>query len=83
MRRVVVTGIGILGPLGCGMETTWRRLVAVGGASAVSPIYAFGLFWHTDEIDWFPGRGKRDRSAPEPFSDPRWDVHARTAVRRD
>jgi hypothetical protein len=28
-------------------------------ASTVSPIYAFGLFWHTDEIDWFPGRGKR------------------------
>ena len=29
-------------------------------ASTVSPIYAFGLFWHADEIDWFPGRGKRD-----------------------
>ena len=26
----------------------------------VSPIHAFGLFWQTDEIDWFPGRGKRD-----------------------
>ena len=26
----------------------------------VSPIHAFGLFWHTEEIDWFPGRGKRD-----------------------
>jgi hypothetical protein len=28
-------------------------------ASTVSPIYAFGLFWQADEIDWFPGRGKR------------------------
>jgi hypothetical protein len=28
--------------------------------STVSPIHAFGLFWQTDEIEWFPGRGKRD-----------------------
>src|SRR5512139_3806349 len=28
MRRVVVTGLGIVSPLGCGVETNWRRLVA-------------------------------------------------------
>ena len=28
MRRVVVTGMGIVSPLGCGLEETWRRLVA-------------------------------------------------------
>src|SRR5688572_5760719 len=28
MRRVVVTGMGMVGPLGCGVETTWRRLIA-------------------------------------------------------
>jgi 3-oxoacyl-[acyl-carrier-protein] synthase II len=27
MRRVVVTGMGMLTPLGCGVETTWKRLV--------------------------------------------------------
>jgi 3-oxoacyl-[acyl-carrier-protein] synthase II len=28
MRRVVVTGLGMLTPLGCGVEATWKRLVA-------------------------------------------------------
>ncbi|BDV32699.1 MULTISPECIES: beta-ketoacyl-ACP synthase II [Methylocystis] len=28
MRRVVVTGLGVVSPLGCGVETNWRRLVA-------------------------------------------------------
>jgi 3-oxoacyl-[acyl-carrier-protein] synthase II len=27
MRRVVVTGMGIVGPLGCGIDTTWKNIL--------------------------------------------------------
>ena len=28
MRRVVVTGLGMVTPLACGVEETWARLIA-------------------------------------------------------
>ncbi|WP_421723308.1 beta-ketoacyl-ACP synthase II [Bauldia sp.] len=28
MRRVVVTGLGMVSPLGCGVDVTWRRILA-------------------------------------------------------
>ncbi|HUF56371.1 MAG TPA: beta-ketoacyl-ACP synthase II [Thermohalobaculum sp.] len=34
MRRVVVTGMGLLTPLACGVEETWRRILK-GGSGAV------------------------------------------------
>ena len=28
LRRVVVTGLGMVTPLGCGVETTWKNILA-------------------------------------------------------
>jgi 3-oxoacyl-[acyl-carrier-protein] synthase II len=39
MRRVVVTGMGMLTPLGCGVETTWARLI--NGESGAAKIERF------------------------------------------
>ena len=39
MRRVVVTGLGMVTPLACGVEETWSRLIA--GQSGAGPITRF------------------------------------------
>ncbi|HXR23735.1 MAG TPA: beta-ketoacyl-ACP synthase II [Candidatus Binataceae bacterium] len=46
-RRVVVTGVGLITPLGTGVEKTWEGLVA--GRSGVGPITRF-------KVDDFPSR---------------------------
>src|SRR3984885_7996621 len=47
MRRVVVTGLGLVTPLACGVEETWARLLA--GKSGAGPIEKF-------KIDDLPAR---------------------------
>ncbi len=57
-RRVVVTGMGAVTPLGADLATTWRRLIA--GEGACSPITAFEAEGHPVRIacearDFVPG----------------------------
>src|SRR3954462_18299 len=41
MRRVVITGLGMVTPLACGVEATWQRIIA--GKSGIKRIEAFDV----------------------------------------
>ncbi|MEM7057343.1 MAG: beta-ketoacyl-ACP synthase II [Pseudomonadota bacterium] len=47
MRRVVVTGLGLVSPLACGVEESWQRVIA--GESGAGPVTLF-------EADHLPAR---------------------------
>lgn len=58
MRRVVVTGLGVVGPLGTGMEATWQALLE--GRSGAGPITrfdteGFGVRIAAEASDFDPG----------------------------
>lgn len=55
MRRVVVTGLGTVSPLACGVEETWSRLIA--GDSAARPIDRFDASELACRIACVPPRG--------------------------
>jgi 3-oxoacyl-[acyl-carrier-protein] synthase II len=65
MRRVVVTGLGIVSPLGTGVETTWSNMLA--GKSGAGPITRFDasdlptrIAFEVKEGDGSNGTLKRD-----------------------
>ena len=41
MKRVVITGLGMVTPMACGVEPTWRRLLA--GDSAIARVESFDV----------------------------------------
>ncbi|HJM60698.1 MAG TPA: beta-ketoacyl-ACP synthase II [Alphaproteobacteria bacterium] len=70
MRRVVVTGMGLISPLACGVEATWRRLVA--GESGVAAIRGF----KTEDLSariaaQVPREDEADAFNPDDFIAPR------------
>jgi 3-oxoacyl-[acyl-carrier-protein] synthase II len=65
MRRVVVTGLGMVSPLGANVETTWKRILA--GESGAAPITRFDasdlstrIAFEVKEGDGSNGTLKRD-----------------------
>ena len=66
MKRVVVTGLGMVSPLACGVEATWRRLLA--GESAATRVEHFDVSDIACQIAAQVPRG----SAPDAFRPDEW-----------
>ncbi len=70
MRRVVVTGLGIVSPLACGVEATWRRLIA--GESAAAKVTNFDVSDLPCQIAAQMPRGDApDAFRPDDWMDPK------------
>jgi 3-oxoacyl-[acyl-carrier-protein] synthase II len=66
MRRVVVTGLGMVSPLACGVEATWRRLLA--GESGAARVENFDVSDISCQIAAQAPRG----DAPDAFNPDDW-----------
>src|SRR5262249_6353230 len=55
LRRVVITGLGLVTPLGCGVEASWSRLIA--GGNGARRIDSFEVADLTCQIACFIPRG--------------------------
>ncbi|MCI4678300.1 beta-ketoacyl-ACP synthase II [Rhodoblastus acidophilus] len=70
MRRVVVTGLGMVSPLACGVEESWKRLLA--SESGAGRIEGFDVSDLACQIGMqVPRKGKTD-SAPDAFDPDEW-----------
>lgn len=71
MRRVVVTGIGLVTPLGCGVEASWKRLIA--GESGIGAIQGFDVSDIPCRIAGQVPRGdaQSDKFNPDDFISPK------------
>ena len=71
MRRVVVTGLGMVTPLGCGVEQTWRRLLA--GESGARRIEHFDVSDMTSQIACMipRGDGRNGTYQPDEWMEPK------------
>src|SRR5579872_6976614 len=71
MKRVVVTGLGMVTPLACGVEATWRRLLA--GESGVGRVENFDVSDLPCQIAAQVPRGplSEDRFNPDDWMEPR------------
>ena len=58
MRRVVVTGMGLVTPLGIGFERVWSRLLA--GESGIGAIQSFDVSDLSSRVAGQVPRGERD-----------------------
>ena len=70
MRRVVVTGLGMVTPLACGVEATWRRLLA--GESGIGRVESFDVSDLPCQIAaQVPRDGGPDALNPDEWMDPK------------
>ncbi len=71
MRRVVITGMGIVSPVGCGVEPSWQALLA--GANGARRIEEFEVGDITCQIACFIPRGSKDEGKfnPDDWMEPK------------
>src|ERR1700712_2092151 len=70
MRRVVVTGLGMVSPLGCGVEPTWKRIL--NGESGAKKIDTFDVSDLTSQIACVVPRGDGSNGT---FNTGQWMEH--------
>ena len=71
MRRVVITGLGIVSPVGCGVEASWKALLA--GANGARRIEEFQVDDLTCQIACFIPRGAKEdgKFNPDDWMEPK------------